>query len=200
MIKQRIAQLKRETKETQVEIEVNLDGTGLAEISTGVGMLDHMLTLLSRHSRIDITVKASGDLNVDAHHTVEDVGIALGLTIGQALGSRAGIVRMGHAIVPMDESLALVALDLGGRGYASIDVAYDSSMIGELPTDLIRHFLESFAYEGRMNIHARLLTGLNDHHKAEAVFKALARALDFAIRIDDRLAGQVPSTKGVIQT
>lgn len=195
----RRAYLKRETKETRIEVTLDIDGTGLADVSTGVGMLDHLLTLLSKHGRIDINVKAQGDLNVDAHHTVEDVGIALGIALSQALGNRAGIVRMGHAIVPMDEALALVAIDLGGRGYAAIDIPFKDATIGELPVDLVRHFLESLAHEGRLNIHVRLLAGLNDHHKAEAVFKALARALDAAVRIDERISGNVPSTKGLIQ-
>jgi imidazoleglycerol-phosphate dehydratase len=194
----RTATVRRETGETQIEITLNLDGSGRAQIDTGLGFLDHMLTALARHARFDLTVQAKGDLHVDEHHTVEDVGITLGQVLGKALGDRAGITRMGHAIVPMDEALALVAVDIGGRGYCVFDGHFDTPRIGQVGTSLIPHFFESLAVEGRMNLHARLLAGRDDHHRAEALFKALARALHQATRIDPSLGGAVPSTKDFI--
>lgn len=194
----RTATLRRETGETQIEITLNLDGRGRAEVNTGVGFLDHMLTALARHARFDLTVRASGDLHVDEHHTVEDVGITLGRALSQALGERAGITRMGHAIVPMDEALALVAVDIGGRGYCVFEGEFDTPRIGGLATSLLPHFFESLAMEARINLHARLLAGRDDHHRAEALFKALARALHQATRLDPSLGGDVPSTKDVI--
>ena len=194
----RIATIERETRETQIKIELNIDGTGICRISTGVGMFDHMLEQLGKHGRFDLKLHAKGDLHVDEHHTVEDVGIVLGQAFVEALGERKGVVRMAHAIVPMGEALGLVAVDLSGRGYASVEVSFDKEYINELPTDLIKHFFESFASEGRLNLHAKLLAGENDHHKAEALFKALARALDEATQIDGRIAGEIPSTKGII--
>jgi imidazoleglycerol-phosphate dehydratase len=196
----RRATVRRQTGETQVEISLNLDGRGQAEIDTGVGFLDHMLAALARHARFDLTVQASGDLQVDEHHTVEDVGITLGQALGQALGDRAGIARMGHAVVPMDEALALVAVDIGGRGYCVFDGQFDAPRIGQLGTSLIPHFFEALALEARMNLHARLLAGRDDHHRAEALFKALARALHQATRHDPTLGDQLPSTKDFIQT
>ena len=189
---------RRKTRETEVAVTLDLDGSGQGRISTGIGMLDHLLEALARHSRFDLTIEARGDLHTDQHHTVEDVGLALGRVLSAALGERRGIVRMGHAVVPMDEALALVAVDLGGRAYASLDISFSSPRVGELLTELIGHFLESLAQEARMNLHARLLAGANDHHKVEALFKALARALDEATRLDPRLGGEVPSTKGKI--
>jgi imidazoleglycerol-phosphate dehydratase len=196
----RTATIRRETRETQIEITLNLDGHGDAQIDTGIGFLDHMLQALARHARFDLSVRAKGDLFIDEHHTVEDVGIVLGQALGKALDDRAGIVRMGHAIVPMDEALALVAVDIGGRGYFVFDGSFETPRIGQVGTSLIPHFLESFAMEARMNLHARLLAGRDDHHRAEALFKALARALHQATRIDPTLAGEVPSTKGTIET
>jgi imidazoleglycerol-phosphate dehydratase len=198
MMTPRTATVRRETGETQIEITLNLDGSGRAQIETGLGFLDHMLTALARHARFDLTVQAKGDLHVDEHHTVEDVAITLGQALGKALGDRAGITRMGHAIVPMDEALALVAVDIGGRGYCVFDGQFDTPRIGQVGTSLIAHFFESLAMEGRMNLHARLLTGRDDHHRAEALFKALARALHQATRIDPSLGGAVPSTKNFI--
>ena len=195
----RKASISRKTGETQVDIELKLDGTGKVEISTGVGMLDHLLAQLAKHGRFDLIVTGKGDLEVNEHHTVEDVGISLGQAFAKALGDRSGIIRMGHAIVPLDEALALVAVDLSGRGYGSIDMTFDKDFIGELPTDLVGHFLESFALEGRLNMHGKLLAGNNDHHKAEALFKALARAMDMATTIDERIAGEIPSTKGLLE-
>lgn len=194
----RTATVARKTGETDIEITLNLDGSGQADISTGVGFLDHMLHALARHARFDLKVQAQGDLHIDEHHTVEDVGIVLGRVLAEALGDRKGITRMGHAIVPMDEALALVAVDFGGRGYFVFDGQFSSTQIGQVGTTLIPHFFESMAHEGRLNLHARLLAGVDDHHRAEALFKALARALDMAVQRDDRLAGQVPSTKGTL--
>jgi imidazoleglycerol-phosphate dehydratase len=194
----RTATIRRQTGETQIEITLNLDGHGQAEISTGVGFLDHMLHALARHARFDLNVQAQGDLHVDEHHTVEDVGIVLGQALGKALGDRAGIARMGQAIVPMDEALALVAVDIGGRGYFVFEGEFDTPRIGHMGTSLIPHFFESLASQAGMNLHARLLAGRDDHHRAEALFKALARALHQATRPDPSLGGDVPSTKGTI--
>jgi imidazoleglycerol-phosphate dehydratase len=188
----------RTTGETDITVTLNLDGAGQADIQTGVGFLDHMLHALARHARFDLTVRAKGDLHIDEHHTVEDVGLVLGKALAQALGNRSGITRMGHAMVPMDEALALVAVDFGGRGYFVFDGEFATDRIGQVTTTLIPHFFESLAHEGKLNLHARLLAGKDDHHKAEALFKALARALDMAVRRDERLAGQVPSTKGTL--
>ena len=194
----REATVSRTTGETDITITLNVDGTGQADIETGVGFLDHMLHALARHARFDLKVRAVGDLHIDEHHTVEDVGIVLGRALAQALGDRTGITRMGHAIVPMDEALAMVAVDFGGRGYFVFDGQFSTDRIGQVGTSLIPHFFESMAHEGKMNLHARLLAGVDDHHRAEALFKALARALDMAAQRDPRLAGQVPSTKGTL--
>ncbi|MFP4641854.1 MAG: imidazoleglycerol-phosphate dehydratase HisB [Dehalococcoidia bacterium] len=195
---ERMASVRRETAETKIALELDIDGTGVSDIATGIGMFDHMLDQLARHGRFDLKIDATGDLNVDEHHTVEDVGIVLGQAFTEALGERRGIVRMGHAVVPMGEALALVAVDVAGRGHAEVEATFEKEYINELPTDLVVHFFESFAIEGRMNLHAKLLAGEIDHHKAEAIFKALARALDEATKIDGRIADNVPSTKGVI--
>ncbi|MFO8010631.1 MAG: imidazoleglycerol-phosphate dehydratase HisB [Dehalococcoidia bacterium] len=194
--KKRMATIKRETKETAITIELNIDGTGDCQIETGIGMLNHMIEQIARHGRFDIHLDARGDLHVDEHHTVEDVGLVLGQAVREALGEREGIVRMGHAIVPMDEALGLVAVDLSGRGHAGVEATFEKEYINDLPTDLIKHLFSVIAIEGRFNLHARLLAGENDHHKAESLFKALARALDDATREDERIGGQVPSTKG----
>ncbi len=188
---------ERETKETKVKVEVNLDGSGKASIATGVGMLDHLLEQIARHGLIDITIAATGDLQIDPHHTAEDVAICLGRALKKALGKREGIVRFGHAVVPLDEALALVAVDLSGRGYAALDLSWSGARVGELPTELIGHMLWSIATESKMTLHARILAGESDHHKAEAVFKALARSLGMAVRLDPRVGG-VPSTKGAL--
>jgi len=190
--------VNRETKETKVLLELDLDGTGRYEVDTGVGMLDHMLEQLARHGLFDLTVRASGDIERDPHHLVEDVGLVLGQALNQALGERRGITRFGHSVVPMDESLVLVALDLGGRPYAGIDLKFEREMIGQLPAENVSHFFEALAQEGRLNLHVRELSGGNDHHRIEAAFKALARALSAAVRVDERMAGQVPSTKELI--
>ena len=192
----RHASVSRKTGETAISVEVTIDGTGKSAIATGIGMLDHLLDQLARHGLFDLTVQASGDLHVDPHHTVEDLAIVLGQAFDRALGDRAGIVRMGHAIVPLDEALAMVALDLSGRGHAVIEAGFSAPSIGELPTDLIPHLLETFARECRCNLHVQLVRGANDHHKAEAIFKALARAFDAASQQDPRRQGDIPSTKG----
>ena len=194
----RIARHSRETSETTVRVEINLDGTGQYEVKTGNGMLDHMLAQLARHGLLDLKVEANGDLGPGWHHLVEDVGITLGQALREAVGEGKGIVRMGHAVVPLDETLVQVALDLGGRGYAVIDIGLSNELVGDLPGDLLRHFLESLAFESRMSLHAKVIQGVNPHHKAEATFKALARALNDALRIDPRRGGDVPSTKGTI--
>ena len=192
----RAASLSRKTNETDIRIELNLDGSGLYEINTGIGFLDHMLTHLTVHGLFDLTVKASGDLHIDVHHTLEDTALVLGSAFDQALGDRKGIVRMASCYAPMDESLAFVALDLSGRPYSVIEAEWGSAPVGQIPTSLFTHFLESFAITLRSNLHARVLYGRDDHHKAEALFKALARALGAAISIDTRREGNIPSTKG----
>ncbi len=194
----RKAAVQRETRETKVSVEFDLDGRGRYDISTGIGMLDHLLEQLARHGLFDITLDASGDIARDPHHLVEDVGLVLGQAFNEALGERRGIVRFSHAVVPLDEALALVAVDLGGRGYASIKMTFGRELVGELPTENIGHLLSAFANEGRFNLHMRMLAGANDHHRAEAAFKALARALSAATRIDERIAGEIPSTKDVL--
>lgn len=194
----RTSHITRETRESRVDVVLNLDGTGRGDIITGIGFLDHMLDSLARHARFDVTIRAEGDLHVDQHHTAEDVGISLGQALDNALGERRGIRRFGDASVPLDDALAHVAVDLGGRGWASIDLPFRGPSIGGLSTEMIPHLLHSFAMDGRFSLHVRLLAGDNDHHRAEATFKALARALDDATRPDPRVADQVPSTKGVI--
>jgi imidazoleglycerol-phosphate dehydratase len=194
----REATISRRTNETDIVVKLNLDGRGRAEVGTGVGFLDHMLVLFAAHGLFDLEVKATGDLHVDVHHTVEDVAIVLGQALDRALGDRAGIRRMGHAHVPMDEALAFAAVDLSGRPYSVIQATWHTALIGQLPTSLLPHFLESLAVHGRFNLHARVFYGRDDHHQAEALFKALARALDDATRTDERRSGEVPSTKGVL--
>ena len=195
---ERIGEVKRDTKETQVVVRLNLDGVGRASISTPNGMFNHLLEQLSRHSLIDIEISATGDISPGWHHMVEDVGIVLGQALRQAIGEGKGIVRMSHTVVPLDETLVTVALDLGGRPYTVIKTEFSDSLVGDLPSDLIRHFLEVFGLESRINIHAEILAGSNDHHKAEALFKSLARALRQALVIDPRVADDIPSTKGTI--
>ncbi len=193
----RTATLSRQTSETQIEIELNLDGSGQHNIATGVGFLDHMLTHIAVHGLFDLTIKAAGDLHIDVHHTVEDVALVLGSAFDQALGDRKGITRMASFYAPMDETLAFVALDLSGRPYSVIDAEWGQAPVGQIPTSLFPHFFESFAVTARCNLHARILYGRDDHHKAEALFKALARALDSATMIDTRRQ-TVPSTKGTL--
>lgn len=185
----------RETAETHVSAAVNLDGSGVVNINTGIGMLDHLLEQVARHGYMDIDITAQGDLGRGEHHLVEDVAIGLGRALVQALGERQGIVRMAHALVPMDEALALVALDLSGRGHATLELVFSGQRMGGLPCQLVGHFLSSLAVEGRLTLHARILAGQDDHHRAEALFKALGRALGEATRLDPCTAGRVPSTK-----
>lgn len=192
----RTATIRRQTKETTIQVTLALDGTGQYQVETGIGFLDHMLAHVAVHGLFDLTVKAGGDLDVDAHHTVEDVALTLGEAFDQALGDRAGIVRIGSAHVPMDEVLAFVAVDLSGRPYAVTEMVWTGPTVGGLPVTLIPHFFESFAVAARANIHARLLYGRDDHHKAEALFKALGRAVDAATRLDPRRGEEIPSTKG----
>ena len=194
----RTARVQRETRETKVEIFLNLDGSGTYDISTGLGFFDHMLNHIAAHGLFDLDVKASGDLEIDTHHTVEDVALVLGTAFDKALGKREGIVRMGSAYVPMDESLGFVAVDFSGRPYAVVDISWSSPAIITIPVTLIEHFFESFAITARANVHVRLLYGRDDHHKAEALFKALGRALDTATQLDPRRGQTVPSTKGVL--
>ena len=192
----RISNIKRETKETIISVELNVDGSGKWEITTGIRMFDHLLSQLAQHGVFDINISATGS---DQHHVVEDVAICLGKALGEALGEKRGIIRMADVAVPMDDALSMVALDISGRGYTVLDLEFgDNDMFG-FPTDLVRHFLESFAYEARLNLHARVLYGSNDHHKAEALFKALGRALDTATRVDERISDELPSTKDLLE-
>lgn len=192
----RTSEISRQTNETQITVKLNLDGSGQHEIATGIGFFDHMLTHLAVHGLFDLTVQAHGDLEVDTHHTIEDVALALGQAFDKALGDRRGIVRMGDCFTPMDETLAHVAIDLSGRPYAVIQADWHTPYIGNIPTTMFPHFFESFAVTARCNIHARILYGRDDHHQAEALFKAWARALDQATQMDPRRAGAIPSTKG----
>ena len=196
----RIGRVHRKTRETDVEVIFGLDGSGVASIATGVGFLDHMLDSLARHGLFDLDVRASGDLHVDDHHTVEDVAIALGQALHDAVGEGRGIRRMGHAIVPLDEALAMVALDVSGRGVSDIDIRLDGPLVGGMKVQMVPHFFQSFAMEAKVSLHAQVLKGINDHHRVEACFKALAKALDWATQIDDRAAGQIPSTKGTLES
>jgi imidazoleglycerol-phosphate dehydratase len=179
-----------------VAVDVTLEGSGRCQIDTGIGFFDHMLAHVAVHGLFDLQVRAEGDLHVDAHHTVEDVALTLGRAFDRALGERGGIKRVGSAYVPMDEALAFVAIDLSGRPYTVVDIDWAGSMVGGLPVTLIPHVLESFAITARANVHARVLYGRDDHHKAEALFKAFGRALDTATRLDPRRGAAIPSTKG----
>jgi imidazoleglycerol-phosphate dehydratase len=195
-MKERSASITRKTSETEISMTLNLDGQGQQQISTGIGFLDHMLSALAVHAVFDLTAACQGDLHIDAHHTIEDVGIVLGQAINEAVGSRSRIVRMGHAYVPMDESLGFVALDFSGRPYTVFQAQWRTAAIGQFPTDLVQHFFESVAVHGRLTLHATV-QGRNDHHQAEALFKALGRALRMAVAIDPRRSG-IPSTKGTL--
>jgi imidazoleglycerol-phosphate dehydratase len=196
----RTATLERTTGETNIYVSVNLDGQGQYNVDTGNGFLDHMVSQISRHGLFDIELRAQGDTHVGWHHLVEDTGIMLGRAFGQALGEPRGIRRMGHAIVPLDETLVMVAVDWSGRPYATVDTTLDDVMVETLSGDLVAHFLESFAIEARINLHAKVLAGVSPHHKAEALCKALARALRDAVEPDPRAGGQVPSTKGTLDS
>lgn len=197
-IKARTANIERKTGETEISLILNLDGTGAYDVDTGNGFLDHMVSQISRHGLIDINLRAKGDLHTGWHHLVEDVAITLGRAFNQALGEARGIRRMGHAVVPLDETLAMVALDCSGRGYAVIETTLDDAMVETLPGALVKHFFESFALEGKINLHAKIITGISPHHKAEALCKALARSLRDALEPDPRASSQIPSTKGTL--
>ncbi len=192
----RKARIQRKTKETEIAVEVNLDGTGTYSISTGVGFFDHMLEQLSRHSRIDISLSAKGDLHVDQHHTVEDCGIALGQALAKALGDKRGIARYAHAYLPMDETLTRTALDISGRPYLIWHVAFPTQKTGSMDTELFREFFQAFSQNAGITLHIELLYGQNSHHIAESCFKGLARALADAITIDENAKNEIPSTKG----
>jgi imidazoleglycerol-phosphate dehydratase len=193
----RIATVERKTKETDIQLTLNLDGTGQADIQTGIGFFDHMLHHVAVHGLFDLNVRAQGDLHIDAHHTIEDVAIVLGEALDRAVGDRKGVTRVGHSYVPMDEALARVVVDLSGRGYAVFDGEFVTPQIGAFPTSLVAHFFETLAQRGKMNLHAQVLYGRDDHHKAEALFKALGRALEMAVAHDSRRA--VTSTKGTLK-
>jgi imidazoleglycerol-phosphate dehydratase len=191
----RKASIKRNTQETSIGLELNLDGSGKWETCTGIRMLDHLLSQLAQHGKFDLKIAANG---ADIHHVVEDVAICLGKAMSEALGEKRGIVRMGYAVVPMDDVLVSVAVDLSGRAYTVLNLPFSDNDMSGFPSDLVRHFLESFASEARMNLHAEVRYGTNDHHKAEAIFKALGRALDMATRPDPRLGNDLPTTKDLL--
>jgi imidazoleglycerol-phosphate dehydratase len=192
----RTATIKRNTQETSVGLELDLDGRGKWEITTGIRMFDHLLSQLAQHGKFDLKLAANG---TDMHHVIEDVAICLGKAFGEALGDKRGIVRMADALVPMDDALVMVVVDLSGRAYTVLDLPFSDNDMTGFPSDLVRHFLESFAVEARMNLHVKVRYGANDHHKAEAVFKGLGRALDKATRQDPRLGGELPSTKEYLE-
>lgn len=189
---------KRVTRETQIDVQMNLDGSGKCDISTGIGFLDHMLELFARHSLIDLRIRASGDLQVDYHHTVEDLGLVLGDALNEALGNRAGITRYGWCMLPMDDTLSRVALDLGGRPYLVYEIANRKKKILDFDVDLIREFFQAFTTQGRLNLHVAQLYGKDVHHAYESVFKGVARAMRMACSPDARIRGAIPSSKGVL--
>jgi imidazoleglycerol-phosphate dehydratase len=194
----RTADLRRDTKETQIRVAVNLDGTGAAALSTGIGFFDHMLDQIARHGLIDLTIEAKGDLHIDGHHTVEDVGITLGMAVAQAVGDKRGITRYGHAYVPLDEALSRVVVDFSGRPGLHMDVAFKSGMVGGFDTQLAYEFFQGFANHALVTLHIDNLKGENAHHQCETIFKAFARALRMALAPDVRSAGVIPSTKGAL--
>jgi imidazoleglycerol-phosphate dehydratase len=194
----RTARIQRNTKETQIDLRLNLDGRGKSDISTGIAFFDHMLDLVARHGGFDLRLKATGDLEVDQHHTVEDVGIALGEAVNAALGNKRGILRAGYFLMPMDETLAAAAVDLGGRAFCVIKARFSARTVGGFQTELVEDFFQGFAQAGRANVHLRVLYGRSSHHQVEAVFKAFARALRFAVSRDKRLRNVLPSTKELL--
>ncbi len=193
----RVSTVARKTKETDISVSLNIDGSGISNIDTGNGFFDHMLDGFTRHGLFDLTVKAKGDLNVDCHHTIEDTGIVLGQAIAQAVGDKKGIKRYGSMILPMDETLVMCAIDLSGRPYFVMDGEFSSPMVGDFDTQMVREFFYAISYSAGMNLHLRIITGLNDHHKIEALFKAFSKALDEATTIDPRIS-DVLSTKGAL--
>jgi imidazoleglycerol-phosphate dehydratase len=198
MPKPRSAKVERNTNETRIAVEVNLDGEGRAELATGVPFLDHMLDQVARHGMLDLVVRATGDLHIDAHHTVEDIGITLGQAVAKALGDKRGLVRYGHAYVPLDEALSRVVIDLSGRPGLEFHVPFARAMIGAFDVDLAHEFFQGFANHALVTLHVDNLCGQNAHHQAETVFKAFARALRMAVARDPRAAGAIPSTKGTL--
>lgn len=194
----RKSEITRETRETKIEARVNLDGTGDFDIQTGIGFLDHMLEQLARHSLIDLSLRASGDLHVDFHHTVEDIGIVLGQAVAQAIGDKTGITRYGNAYVPMDETLTRVALDISGRPYLIWHVKFSRPKLGDMDTELFREWFQAFSQASGVTLHVENLYGQNNHHIVESCYKALARALRAALTIDPRMAKEIPSTKGLL--
>ena len=194
----RESEILRRTAETSIELKINLDGTGTHDIATGVGFLDHMLTLFAVHGRFDLAVKCTGDTQVDDHHSVEDIGICLGEALARALGDKAGITRYGHIVLPMDEALVLAAVDISGRGYLGYDLTIPTEKIGTFDTELVEEFFTALTRTAGITLHIKLLAGRNAHHIAEAAFKATARALRAAVRIDESLGGAVPSSKGML--
>lgn len=194
----RTANIHRKTNETDIRLKLHLDGQGKSQISTGIRFFDHMLDLVARHGAFDLSLKAIGDLDVDQHHTVEDVGIALGEAALQALGNKKGILRAGYFLMPMDETLAVAAIDLGGRPYCVIHAKISARRVGDFQTELVEDFFQGFSQSARANVHIRALYGRSSHHQVEAMFKAFARALRFAVSRDKRLRGVLPSTKGLL--
>ena len=194
----RTASIERSTKETKIKLELSLDGPGTYQVQTGVGFFDHMLAHIAKHGFLDLKISAQGDLEVDAHHTVEDVGIVFGQAVKKACGEKQGISRYGHAIIPMDEALVLVALDLSGRPFLKFDADLGKGQLGGFDLELVKEFFQAVATQAGMNLHIRLLSGDNLHHCAEAIFKAFGRALATAVQFDKRVKG-VPSTKGVLE-
>lgn len=195
----RTASIARATSETDIRLTLALDGTGQVEVATGVGFFDHMLTALARHSLMDLTVAAKGDLHIDDHHTVEDVGIVLGQALRQALGDKRGIRRFGQCLLPMDEALAEAAIDISGRPFLAWSVPFQRPKIGSFDTELVEEFFRAFAFNAGITLHVTLKAGTNAHHVAEACFKAVARALRMAVEADPRMAGEIPSTKGSLE-
>lgn len=194
----RTARIQRNTKETQIDLRLNLDGRGISEISTGIAFFDHMLDLVTRHGGFDLRLKATGDLEVDQHHTVEDVGIALGEAVNGALGNKRGILRAGYFLMPMDETLAAAAIDLGGRAFCVVNAKFSARTVGGFQTELVEDFFQGFAQAARANVHLRVIYGRSSHHQVEAIFKAFARALRFAVSRDKRLRNVLPSTKELL--
>lgn len=192
----RTARIERKTNETDISVQVNLDGTGIFDVNSGIGFLDHMLEQLSKHSLIDISLKASGDLHIDMHHTTEDCGIAIGMAVAKALGDRRGITRYAHAFLPMDETLIRVALDISGRPFLVWNVEFTRDKVGEMDTELFREWFQAFAQNAGITLHVQACYGVNNHHIAESCFKGFARAMRQAVEIDQRQADVIPSTKG----
>ncbi len=194
----RVASVERNTLETQIKVEVNLDGTGVCQLDTGIAFLEHMLDQIARHGLVDITISAQGDLHIDAHHTVEDIGISLGQAVNKAIGDKKGIVRYGHAYVPLDEALSRVVIDFSGRPGLEYHASYPRAMIGDFDVDLFHEFFQGFVNHAQVSLHIDNLRGVNAHHIAETIFKAFGRALRMAVAMDPRMSGVMPSTKGIL--